>query len=111
MAENNDLLTAFLKEEGYMPQTGDEGGVQFKKEGRVYLTFPDKNDPLYFNLYCFMNFGEIIQSRELGLTAANFVTRHVKAVKVTFPDLNALNAVSFGVEVLLPFAGKFPAGV
>ncbi len=107
MDDSKDALMAFLKEEGYAPQLGDAGAVQFKREGRVYLTFPDPNDSLYFNLYCLMNFGEAIPSREQGLTAANHVTRQVKAVKVTFPNLEELSAVSFGVEVLLPTPDSF----
>ena len=101
MTEIKTPLLTFLTEEGYVPQTDGAGAIAFKREGRVFLSFDTSDDPNYFNVYCYMNYGETITGREKALTAANEVNRSVKAIKITLLDDNDPNQVSFGMEVLL----------
>ena len=52
MADNKAPLMAFLTAEGYLPTADEQGGIAFKREGRVFLSFvgDDANyDPNYFN--------------------------------------------------------------
>lgn len=106
MAASKDIMTAYLKEEGYLP-TPEGAGLVFKKEGRTYFTFPDDTDPNFFNLYSYFDFADVIPSRAVGLEAANDVNKGVKAVKVTVMEDEAPGRVSFGMEVPLPQAEGF----
>lgn len=107
MADNKEMLTEFLKAEGYVPTTEGEGGLFFKKEGRTYFTIPDPADPNFFNLYSHFDFADAIPSREVALSAANAVNLGVKAIKVTLLDDANPNRVSFGLEVPLADADGF----
>ena len=106
MADTKEMLMAYLKEEGYLP-TPEGTGLVFKKEGRTYFTFPDDNDPNFFNLYSYFDFAETIPSRTIGLEAANDINKAVKAVKVTLMEDENVARVSFGMEVPLPLAESF----
>ncbi len=106
MAEPKEMLTKFLKEEGYVP-TSEGAGLLFKKEGRTYFTFPDAADPNFFNLYSYFDFADTIPSRAIGLEAANDVNKAVKAIKVTLVDDSTTSRVSFGVEIPLPLPESF----
>lgn len=108
MAEPKEMLTKFLKEEGYLPAP-EGNGLLFKKEGRAYFTFPDAADPNFFNLYSYFDFEGAVPSRALGLEAANDVNKAVKSVKVTLMEDDNPSRVSFGVEVPLPLAESFRA--
>ena len=108
MADNKEMLTAYLKEEGYSP-TPEGQGLVFKKEGRTYFTFPDDKDPNFFNLYSYFDFADTIPSRAVGLEAANDINKAVKAVKVTLMEDESAARVSFGIEVPLPLADGFKA--
>jgi len=101
MTEQKSPLLAFLTEEGYVPQTDGAGAIAFKREGRVFLSFATDDDPNYFNLYCYMNYGDLITSRDKALASANEVNRSLKAIKITLLDDNDPNQVSFGIEALL----------
>ena len=102
-------LSAFLTAEGYLPQTDPAGAIAFKREGRVYLSFPRGDDPNYFNLYCYMSYGDLVPSRDKALAAANEVSRSIKAIKVTLPDDGDPSQVSFGIEALLSEPDGFRA--
>ena len=99
--ETKPPLLAFLTEEGYVPQTDNAGAIAFKREGRVMLSFPTPDDPTYFNLYCYMNYGDLITDRPKALAAANEVNRSLKAIKIALLDDNDPNQVSFGIESLM----------
>jgi len=109
MADEKSPLLAFLTEEGYVPQTDGAGAIAFKREGRVFLSFATDDDPNYFNLYCYMNYGDLIASRDKALAAANEVNRSLKAIKITLLDDNDPNQVSFGIEALLADPSGFRA--
>jgi len=100
MADMKETMTAYLKEEGYVP-TPEGQGLVFKKEGRAYFTFPDDKDPNFFNLYSYFDFADAVPSRAIGLEAANDINKAVKAVKVTLMEDEAPGRVSFGMEVPL----------
>ena len=106
MAEPKEMLTDYLKEEGYSP-TPEGQGLVFKKEGRTYFTFPNDNDPNFFNLYSYFDFADTIPSRAVGLEAANDINKAVKAVKVTLMEDEGTARVSFGMEVPLALAEGF----
>ena len=106
MADTKEMLTDYLKEEGYLP-TPEGQGLVFKKEGRTYFTFPDNADPDFFNLYSYFDFADTIPSRAVGLEAANDINKAVKAVKVTLMEDDNTSRVSFGMEVPLPLAEGF----
>ncbi len=106
MADVKEMLTAYLKEEGYLP-TPEGQGLVFKKEGRTYFTFPDNADPNFFNLYSYFDFADAVPSRAVGLEAANDINKAVKAVKVTLMEDEAPGRVSFGLEVPLSLAESF----
>jgi hypothetical protein len=108
MADNKAPLMAFLTAEGYMPTADEQGGIAFKREGRVFLSFVGDDDPNYFNLYCYMSYGDLLTSREKALAAANEVNRTLKAIKITLLDDNDASKVSFGIEALLPTPESFP---
>ena len=108
MADPQAPLMAFLTTEGYVPTADEQGGIAFKREGRVFLSFVGEDDPNYFNVYCYMTYGDLITSREKALTAANEVNRALKAVKITLLDDADPSKVSFGIEVLLPSPDSFP---
>lgn len=101
MADNQTPLMAFLTAEGYLPTADEQGGIAFKREGRVFLSFVTADDPNYFNLYCYMNFEGVLADRDKALAAANEVNRTLKAVKITLLDDNDPSKVSFGIEALL----------
>ncbi len=107
--EQKSPLLAFLTEEGYVPQSDGAGAIAFKREGRVFLSFAADDDPNYFNLYCYMNYGDLITSRDKALAAANEVNRSLKAIKITLLDDNDPNQVSFGIEALLTAPDGFRA--
>ena len=110
MPDTKEMLTDYLKEEGYLP-TPEGQGLVFKKEGRTYFTFPDDNDPNFFNLYSYFDFADTIPGRAAGLESANDINKAVKAVKVTLMEDENVARVSFGMEVPLPspegFRGVF----
>lgn len=108
MADMKEMMTAYLKEEGYSP-TPEGQGLVFKKEGRAYFTFPDDADPNFFNLYSYFDFADAVPNRTVGLEAANDVNKAVKAVKVTVMEDEAPGRISFGMEVPLPQAEGFRA--
>ena len=108
MADNKAPLLAFLTAEGYVPTTDEQGGIAFKREGRVYLSFVSDDDPNYFNVYCYMSYGDLVSSREKALAAANEVSRSIKAIKITLLDDSDPSKVSFGIEALLPTPESFP---
>lgn len=107
MADNNAPLMAFLTAEGYLPNADEQGNIAFKREGRVFLSFYAKDDPNYFNVYCYMSYGDVISSREKALTAANEINRSIKAIKVALLDDNDPSSISFGIEALLPVSDGF----
>ena len=109
MADNTAPLMAFLTTEGYVPSADGQGGIAFKREGRVLLSFAGDDDPNYFNLYCYMNYGDLVSSREKALSVANEVSRTIKAVKITLLDDANPNQISFGVESLLSDPEGFKA--
>lgn len=109
MADNQAPLLAFLTAEGYLPTVDEQGGIAFKREGRVYLSFAGDDDPTYFNLYCYMSYGDVLTSRDKALTTANEVNRGIKAIKITLLDDTDPSKISFGIEVLLPAPESFPA--
>lgn len=101
MADNKAPLMAFLTAEGYLPTADEQGGISFKREGRVMLSFVADDDPNYFNLYCYMNYEGVLTDREKALTVTNEVNRTLKAVKITLLDDNDPSKISFGIEALL----------
>jgi hypothetical protein len=107
MADNKAPLLAYLTAEGYVPNADEQGGIAFKREGRMYLSFVGEDDPNYFNVYCYMSYGELVPNRETALAAANEVNRSLKAIKITLPDDNDPSKISFGIEVLLPTPESF----
>ena len=107
MADNKAPLLAYLTAEGYVPTADEQGGIAFKREGRVYLSFVGDDDPNYFNVYCYMSYGELVPSREKALAAANEVNRGIKAIKITLLDDNDPSKISFGIEALLPAPESF----
>ncbi len=109
MADNTAPLMAFLTTEGYVPQADGQGGIAFKREGRVLLSFAGDDDPNYFNVYCYMNYGDLVPSRDKALSVANEVNRTLKAIKITLLDDNNPNQISFGVEALLSDPDGFKA--
>ena len=109
MAENQAPLMAFLTAEGYLPTADEQGGIAFKREGRVFLSFVGDNDPNYFNVYCYMSYGDLITDRDKALAAANEVNRGIKAIKITLLDNTDPSKVSFGIEALLPGPDSFSA--
>ena len=107
MADTKEMMLEFLKKEGYVPEPDGEAGILFKKEGRSFFTFPDSNDPNFFNLYSYFDFAGQVSNRQHGLEAANAVNKAVKSIKVTLPDDANPSRVSFGVEAPLPLAESF----
>ena len=107
MADNKAPLMAFLTTEGYVPTADDQGNIAFKREGRTYLSFTGDGDPLYFNLYCFMSYADMVTSRDKALVAANEINRSIKAIKITLPDDADPSKVTFGIEALLPEENSF----
>lgn len=107
MADNQTPLMAFLTAEGYLPTADEQGGIAFKREGRVFLSFVAADDPNYFNLYCYMNFEGVLADRDKALAVANEVNRTLKAVKITLLDDNDPSKVSFGIEALLASPDAF----
>ena len=109
MADGSTPLMAFLTAEGYLPTADEQGGIAFKREGRVFLSFVGDNDPNYFNLYCYINYEDVLTDRDKALAAANEVNRTLKAVKITLLDDNDPSKISFGIEALLPSPEGFQA--
>ena len=107
MADNPTPLMAFLTAEGYLPTADEQGGIAFKREGRVFLSFTAADDPNYFNVYCYMNFEGVLTDRDKAAAAANEVNRTLKAVKITLLDDNDPSKVSFGIEALLASPDDF----
>lgn len=107
MADNQTPLMAFLTAEGYLPTADEQGGIAFKREGRVFLSFVAADDPNYFNLYCYMNFEGVLADRDKALAVANEVNRTLKAVKITLLDDNDPSKLSFGIEALLASPDDF----
>lgn len=107
MADNKAPLMAFLTAEGYLPTADEQGGIAFKREGRVFLSFVGDDDPNYFNLYCYMNYEDVLTDKDKALQAANEVNRTLKAVKITLLDDNDPSKISFGIEALLPSSDGF----
>ncbi|MGI4789882.1 MAG: hypothetical protein ACRYFS_13645 [Janthinobacterium lividum] len=107
MADNKAPLMAFLTAEGYVPTADEQGGIAFKREGRVFLSFVADDDPNYFNLYCYMSYGDVVTSRDKALTVANEVNRSIKAIKITLLDDNDPSKISFGIESLMPGPDSF----
>ena len=109
MADNTAPLMAFLTAEGYVPQADGQGGLAFKREGRVFLSFVGDDDPNYFNLYCYMNYEDLLTEKDKALTVANEVNRTLKAIKITLLDDANPNQISFGIEALLSDPEGFKA--
>lgn len=109
MADNTAPLMAFLTAEGYVPSADGQGGIAFKREGRVLLSFAGDDDPNYFNLYCYMNYGDLVPSRDKALSVANEVSRTIKAIKIALLDNDNPNQISFGIESLLSDPEGFKA--
>ena len=107
MADNQAPLMAFLTAEGYLPTADEQGGIAFKREGRMFLSFVTADDPNYFNLYCYMNYEDVLTDRDKALATANEVNRTLKAVKITLLDDNDPSKVSFGIEALLASPENF----
>ena len=106
MADSKEMMTEFLKAEGYQP--AEEGtALTFKKEGRTYFTFPDAGDPNFFNLFSYYDFGDAVPNRAVALEATNDVNKGVKSVKVTLMEDENPNRVSFGLEIPLSQAEGF----
>ena len=109
MADNTTPLMAFLTAEGYLPLADENGGITFKREGRLFFSVTSPDDPNYFNVYCYMNYEGLLTDRDKALQAANEVSRSLKAVKITLPDDSDPSKVAFGIEALLPSPDSFPA--
>ncbi len=107
MADTQETLFDFLKKEGYLPSTEGTPGILFKKEGRSFFTFPDAQDPTFFNLYSYFDFADQITSRAVALEAANDVNKSVKALIVTLPDDGNPSRIGFGIEAMLPTAESY----
>jgi hypothetical protein len=109
MADMRELLSAYLREEGYVPTPEGDRGILFKREGRTYFTFPDPGDPSFFNLYSYFDFADRVTGRAQALEAANDINQAIKALKVTLPDGSRVGQVSFGLEIPLPEPEGFRA--
>jgi len=87
----------FLKEEGYVPRVLPNGHVMFKKEGKTYVMYVEREDPTYFCIE-FPGFWKFTDDdRDKVLQAADFANSRNKVGRVYTQG----NIVSASVDCFL----------
>jgi len=81
--QKTEMYLAYLRRRGYNPELDEDGDINFKKEGGIYLIFPDDTDDEYFSIV-YPNFWKVESDAERtrALTACNLAIRVSKVVKV-----------------------------
>jgi len=106
-AELAEPFVAFLRTEGYVPTTDEDGDIRFKCEGWLYLVVFDEDDPQYFRLIL-PNFysAEDDTSRREAIEAANKATAATKVAKLFLLDDGSASATvelfATPLEAVLP---------
>lgn len=89
----------FLKEEGYVPKTDDDGDIAFKCEGEMYFIELDPEDPKYFRMTSGGEWDcENDEEKPKLFKAASETNHEIKMVKTVIVDDNL---VLVAVECLL----------
>jgi hypothetical protein len=95
----------YLQKEGYRPLLNDNGMVEFKHEGDVFVLIPDENDAEFFRMfYPSIWTLESETDRSKAIAGAYEVASSVKAAKILI-QRDQVHAV---VESLLPELEVFP---
>lgn len=103
-----EMYLQFLKEEGYVPRTDDDGDIIFKVEGGSYLLFAAEDDQEFFRL-AFPFFWEIEseEERQRALVAASRVTADMKLAKVYLVEDNVWASVEMLIDPIENFKPVF----
>jgi hypothetical protein len=90
---NAEFYEDFLREEGFLPRTDEDGDVVFKFEGRTLFISVQDSDPQYLRLVL-PNFWEIDDETELiqALRAANEINRKIKVATVVIQSEKHVSA-------------------
>ncbi len=80
---NAEFYENFLREEGFLPRTDEDGDVIFKFEGRTLFISVQESDPQYLRVVL-PNFWEIDDEDELiqALKAGNEINRKIKVATI-----------------------------
>ncbi len=105
--ERINMYTAYLKGEGYSPESIKEG-VVFKAEGKTYVIMVDENDEQFFRLV-FPNFWSIDNDKErVKVVAASAqATAATKVAKIFPVENNTWGTIELFVASPDAFKGVF----
>ena len=85
--KTSELMMKFLKEQGFMPETLDNGNIVFKYQMRTFLYIENDEDASFFQLAMPAIFDVTEDNRDAALDATNFVNKSLKVAKaVVFDD-------------------------
>jgi len=79
-------MMKFLKEQGLMPETLDNGNIVFKYQMRTFMYIENDEDSSFFQLSLPGIFDVTEDNREAALEAANQVTKSLKVAKAIVTD-------------------------
>ncbi len=105
--ERINMYTAYLKGEGYSPESIKEG-VVFKAEGKTYVIMVDENDEQFFRLV-FPNFWSIDNDKERVkvVAASSQATAATKVAKIFPVENNTWGTIELFVASPDAFKGVF----
>ncbi|MCQ2258460.1 MAG: hypothetical protein MJZ41_10785 [Bacteroidaceae bacterium] len=85
--KTSELMLKFLKEQGFLPETLDNGNILFKYQMSSFLYIENDEDESFFQLCMPSIFNVTEDNREAALIAANAVSSCMKVAKaVVFED-------------------------
>lgn len=80
--KTSELMMKFLKQQGFMPETLDNGNIVFKYQMATFLYIENDEDPSFFQLSMPGIFDVTDDNRDAVLIAANQVNKSYKVAKV-----------------------------
>ena len=100
-----ETYSGYLANEGYRPETTQNGNVRFRREGKIYVIYCDERDPTYFRLV--LSFSAEDKSAAMRVKRLEGVNTASNDTKVIKAYLDSDGDPTFAAEMFLVVPGDF----